>query len=518
MYCHSATSSGGPVDDSHLPAEASSECTSPCRDPESPLSHTDLERFQLRTEELIAGKGCPQAPGVDFDSMASRPALPTPLDQESLLTIYQTLEDRLAELEESLEDLFRSYEQEFLDIRQLLTEVGASITSVNTGSQSSSSASTEIDIENDEVASDLDSLVATEQEVALEALPLEQYVQNWRNGGLIIVENLSDQARTRDIHPLFQSCGTITYLELHGADKSRPHVNTRHAYIHFAEYSQAAAAHRRYHGFHFQSKSLMVFLLSMSTVRGEPGKPYTGPALEILNFAGGSNYASPQADYLQDANADLRQLLDHLNVSAPLQESESGPNTYSLKPNLTTKISALSWRRTSVSNHAKNTDADPPQQSVNHREENFVETNSLLKRQPGAYVPPAVPKHEASTIVGTDDKDSSQPHPVTRILKRGEPLPTEYFKSGVVSHEAFFFERLDVADMVDDGKQKLSRSRRAAVIDDDSDDEEGGVPLFETTVGRRRHANTITKVGNSGFLFATLLCSVAFLGVVDFSA
>ncbi|KAL8812077.1 MAG: hypothetical protein Q9200_001312 [Gallowayella weberi] len=417
-----------------------------CRDLESPLDQMDLEHFRLRTVELVPL-----------------------LDQQSLVAIYQGLEDRLAYLEESLEDLFKSYGLDILEIRNLLTQVGESINNNETRSQSTSTSPMDVSVEGDEVAYELDTLELNMQVAALEASPLERYVQNWHAGGLIIVENLGDQARMRDIHGLFNSFGTITYLELHGADKSKPHTNTRHADIHFAEYNQAVKAHQNFHGHCFQNQTLMVFLLSTSTVRGEPGKPYVGSALEVLNFAGGSNYASPEPDYLQDANEDLTQILGVLDLT--------GPSTHSLQPNLTEKSATSSWRRTSVSGTVIAND-DIPQACPDNDAAVWAQFEPLPMRQAGVYVPPALRKRKANVLVDTDEANSSRPHPAMKILKRGEPLPIENFKSSIVESAGSNSKRLDIEDFLYKGKKNLSRSRYAAIEDvSDSDDEEGGVRL-----------------------------------------
>ncbi|KAL8682428.1 MAG: hypothetical protein Q9186_001549 [Xanthomendoza sp. 1 TL-2023] len=468
-------SSDGAFDHLEPLARSCSECPSPCRNLESPLDQTDLNRFQLRTAELAAGVGRPPISGADCKATVPRSVISTPLDQWSLVAIYQSLEERLADLEGSLVQLFESYELEILEMRNLLTQVGESITREEIRSQATSSSLTDVSIEGDEVAYELDGLGLMKQVAPLEASPLEasileRYVQKWHAGGLIIVEKFGDQARMRDIHALFNSFGSITYLELHGADKSRPHINTRHAYIHFAEYSQAVKAHQNIHGHTFQNQVLMVFLLSTSTVRGEPGKPYVGPALEVLNFAGGLNYASPEADCLRDVNEDLTQLFEVLDPT--------GPNTHSLKPILPTNSAASSWRRPSVSGTAIANDADLVQGYPDNDVAVLSEIQPLPMRQAGAYVPPPLRKRKASAVVDTDDNTtSSRPHPAMKILKRGEPLLSENFKSGMVQSTGSDFKRLDIKDFVYQGKKKMGRFGHTAV-DDDSDDEEGGVRLL----------------------------------------
>lgn len=289
----------------------------------------------------------------------------------------------------------------------------------------------------------------------------QQYIQAWHNGGLIIVENLSDHARTRDIHALFHSCGTITYLELHGADKSKPHVNSRYAYIHFAEYNQAVTAVQDHHGAYLHDRALMVFLLSTDTVRGEPGVPYLGTALEILNFAGGQNYASPDADF-HHANEDLQKLLEHLDTTtAPQQQTAMEPSTYSLRPSLTAKT-AVSWRRIDAplveTEAVSKTDAMgrvPSDETAPQTPHTILaEIKPLAVGQPGAYVPSKTRKRKASSDADdVGDSDSNPSHPVMRILKRGEPpLSGNAFQSAAVDGRECKFARLDGEDFVHEGR------------------------------------------------------------------
>ncbi|KAL8806692.1 MAG: hypothetical protein Q9182_001220 [Xanthomendoza sp. 2 TL-2023] len=461
MFCESEaatvaeTSSDGAFEHVQPAADSCSDCTNQCRDLESPLDQTDLEHFRLQTAELVAGIGCSSNARADCKSTVRRWSISPLLDQRSLVAIYQGLEDRLADLEESLEELYKSYDLEILEIRNQLKQIAESITSDRTQPQSSSPSPWDVSIEADEVAYELDSLELNKQVAALEASPLERYVQKWHAGGLIIVENLSDHARMRDIHDLFNSFGTITYLELHGPDKPRTHIRTRHAYIHFAEYNQALKAHQNLHGHCFQKQVLMVLLHSTSTVRGEPGKPYVGSALEVLNFAGGSNYASPGADYLQDANEDLTQLLKLL--------AASGPSTYLIH---CSQISQKSLPRLPGDGQA----------CLDNDAAMLEQIEPLPMRQAGAYVPPALRKPKANALADTDETNSSRPHPAMKILKRGEPLPSESFKSGMVHSAGPDSKRLDIEDFLHKGKKNLSQSRYAA-IDDVSDDEEGGVLL-----------------------------------------
>ncbi|KAL8774763.1 MAG: hypothetical protein Q9209_000702 [Squamulea sp. 1 TL-2023] len=493
MYCNNpgigpnAASLHETLDQSQAPW---SEYPSPCRNPESPLDQRDLDRFQRRTAKLVtASIGYSQDIGVNTlaklprqestATVSDSPLLPNP---QSLLKLCQRFEIKLAHLELAKEELLKSFELDVQEMRSLLMELSGTTTTADIDSPAKNSPCSEVSLDSDTVYSLPSSPSATPQDITTEAM---HYTQNWHNGGLIIVENLSEKTRTRDIHGLFQSCGTVTYLELHGADKSKPHVNTRYAYIHFAEYNQAICALQDYHGTLFQGRKLMVFIHSKLDVRGEPGKPYHGSALEILNFAGGQNYASPEADYLQDANEDLQQLLNDLDTTTP-QHSDLECSTYSLKPNLNGKTTA-SWRRTEAPNAegaiapsidatSEEADIKTLRQPSNASNLNLVEMKPLPVGQPGAYIPPVIQKRRGSAIADTYDASSRQPDPAMRILKRAEPLPADIFRSGMVNREERNFQRLAVEDFLVKGKPKVSPSQQA-VIDDDVDDEEGGVLL-----------------------------------------
>ncbi|KAL8657214.1 MAG: hypothetical protein Q9226_002131 [Calogaya cf. arnoldii] len=474
MYCNARevgrnpTSSNGSVDHSQPQADPWAEHPSPCRNPESPLDQGDLDRFQRRTITLAANTECSRGPDVDFlatglgiESMPFDLASTLPSDPQSLLTLCQGLENRLAHLEHSKEELVQSLDQDIEEIRGLLMEVTETVTNVDVTPACNSPQGEEesfADSDSDTAADD-QSPCANPQQI----MTPEVYVEAWHHGGLIIVENLSDHARTRNIHALFGSCGTITYLELHGPDKSKPHINTRYAYIHFAEHNQAVSAVQSHHGALFQDRVLMVFLLStdtVDTVRGAPGVPYRGPALEILNFAGGPNYASPQADFRQEVNQDIRKILGHLDTTAPLEQSGQEPSTYSLKPNLTAKMDA-SWRPTDtrvaeieaapeMDTIAKMTSVEPSQQASHALP---AEVKPLAVGQPGAYVPPKTRKRKASSITGIGDTDSNRPHPVMKVLKRGEPLPHNIFQSGMMNRQGSKFAHLAAEDFVHEGKQ-----------------------------------------------------------------
>ncbi|KAL8784223.1 MAG: hypothetical protein Q9213_004115 [Squamulea squamosa] len=416
------------------------------------------------------------------ESTATLSASPLPSNPQSLLELCLSFETKLAHFESAQEELLKSFKLDIQEMRDLSMELSGTMTTVDIDSPDKSPLCSEVSLDSDTVHSRPSSPGTTPQETTPEAM---HYIQNWHNGGLILVENLSEKTRTRDIHGLFQSCGTITYLELHGADKSKPHINTRYAYIHFAEYSQAICALQDYHGTILQDRKLMVFIHSQLEVRGEPGKPYHGSALEILNFAGGQNYASPEADYLQDANEDLQQLLNRLDIKAPLQQSETERSTCSLKPNLTARTSA-SWRRTEAPDvenaRADNTavpniDAMPEvadikalRQASDASNVNPVETKPLLVGQPGTYISPGLRKRKASAIADISNASSRQPYPAMRILKRDEPLPVNIFRFGMVDRVKSNIARLAVEDLVLKGRQQV-------IVDDDIDDEDGGVVL-----------------------------------------
>ncbi|CAL8575334.1 hypothetical protein XPA_001262 [Xanthoria parietina] len=452
------TSSSGTFDQAQTIAELWSEYPSPCRNPESPLDQQDLDSFQRRTINLAADAGHPQDPDIDLLTTVSGPeSMPAELasemlsDPRTLLKLCRGLEKRLADLEFSKEELVRSLEMEIEEIRGLLTEVSEAVNRDDVRPPCNSPQSEEDSFVQGFALLELQSPSTDPQDFT------QQYNQAWHNGGLIIVENLSDHARTRDIHALFHSCGTITYLELHGADKSKPHVNSRYAYIHFAEYNQAVTAVQNHHGAYFHDRALMVFLLSTDTVRGEPGVPYLGPALEILNFAGGMNYASPDADF-RHANEELQELLEHLDTTAPQQQTAMEPSTYSLGPGFTAKTS-VSWRRTDAplveTEALSKTDMMETVPTIVETSPQtpftiLAEIKPLAVGQPGAYIPPKPRKRKASSVADdVGDTDSSRSHPAMRILKRGEPLPGN---ASAVDRRGFKFARRDVEDFVYEGR------------------------------------------------------------------
>ncbi|KAL8723244.1 MAG: hypothetical protein Q9225_000434 [Loekoesia sp. 1 TL-2023] len=380
------------------------EYSSPFRDPESPLDEQDLERFEVRTAQLASCTddcSChdadldlgfvPRTPDIKPMDMSTEheeepafhdnlpPAMLTLANQQELLAAVERLERRVAFLETSMEQNHNSLEQEVLDASEKLSNgIGIIIELLVSGSHQGNSghlrktqnsayganAHTPNDIKsfpNHRATGTIPENQAASSQPPKSKLSLtEKYTQAWHSGGLILIEHLSEQTPARDIQALFQQFGRITYLELHGADKSRPHIPTRHAYIHYAEYSSALEARRNLHGFPFQNRNLMVFVLSTAVVRGEPGKPYRGSALEILNFNGGSNYAAPGADCFQTENEGLRQLngevalmtvsgADCLQVEDLAQKHAVDTSaTYSLTPTLTAKTAAASWRRMDV--------------------------------------------------------------------------------------------------------------------------------------------------------------------------
>ncbi|KAL8984041.1 MAG: hypothetical protein Q9205_001885 [Flavoplaca limonia] len=433
------------------------EHPSPCRNPESPLDQKDLDRFQHRTTALAANTGYFRDPEISL--LTTPPEIDSMAPPQPLLALCQGLQKRLAHLEFSKDELVRSFEQDIEEIRELLTEVTEAVTRLDDQPPLKSPPSDKGSVASGEMIDFQDPCT-----IAPDTTPeAKQYIQAWHNGGLIIVENLSEYARTRDIHDWFNSCGQITFLELHGADKSKPHVNSRFAYIHFAEYDQAISAVQNHHGALFQDKFLMVFLLSTDPVRGEPGSPYLGSALEILNFAGGHNYASPEADFRRDADRDMLAVLDYLDSTVPLDpESTMEPDT----PKLETETAPMTNTPANASNLETSLEAVNPLPA---------DIQPLAMRQPGAYIPPKTRKRKAGSITGLADTDLSRPCPVKRVLKRGEPL--NMFFSGLVDGQKSKFARLDVADFGNKGKQQSRIGQQAAINDGGINDEEGGVLL-----------------------------------------
>ncbi|KAL8943753.1 MAG: hypothetical protein Q9216_000859 [Gyalolechia sp. 2 TL-2023] len=388
-------------------AREADDFLSPFRDPESPLDEWDLEHFKVKTARLASytdSRSCldsdhvpessPRTPTImpmesliDYEgSSDSYSSLPPPtmtlVDQQDLLAAIDRLERRVAFLETSIEQNHNSLEQQVLEkceklsdgidrIIQLavsglqkeddehLTQTDNPTEGADSNCKPPISLHTAVTAPHDQTTSPQSPMTVLP--------PAEQYIQSWHQGSIILVEHLSEQTPVQDIHALFQPYGRITYLELHGANKSTPHIPTRHAYIHYAERSHALEARRNLHGFRFRNRNLMVFAISTAIVRGTPGDLYTGSALEILNFNGGSNYASPDADCFQVENEGLIQLdgvpvLPEHNTQAQEEVEPERPFsffsdssikahdtkaevTYSLKPAITEKTAAASWRR-----------------------------------------------------------------------------------------------------------------------------------------------------------------------------
>ncbi|KAI4203178.1 MAG: hypothetical protein LQ350_002054 [Teloschistes chrysophthalmus] len=241
--------------------------------------------------------------------------------------IVEAVDARLSCLAEIADEILGSIQREIRGMRELIDDRKAHI-------QQLPDFASEEDVggcpsEEDEAFDD-DLYDATPLAPSRSMTIADRYTEEWHNGGLILVENISDQAGAHDVHAAFHACGEITYVELHGPNASGPHIATRYAYVHFAQPTHATKARHYYHGFEFMDKTLMVFLLSTSHVRGEPGVPYVGTALEILNFNGGQNYKAGEPASSEAAVSGAK--------------ATKQPATRSPKPKLTTQTDFSSWR------------------------------------------------------------------------------------------------------------------------------------------------------------------------------
>lgn len=374
---------------------------SPVRNLESPLDDQDFERFERRTarlasisEESVHYGSMPPTPRIrpvvslDNDDLGQEASdtsaeLPPPRvkfsnsSPERMLAVFgwlldsvaafeDAIEDRQSHLEDDMMDRQVSFEQKVLDvlenltvrIEQLigdrlprgnhgqLTETGIRPNGVNVYPQSGSELHT---TNNNHPESNIPVVPWTPSPPPQPQPPLsEKYNQDWHAGGLLLIENISPHTPLRELYALFHPHGRLSYLELHAADKSTPHLPTRHAYIHYFARSRALQACSALHNFPLHGQRLMVFNCSTIMVRGEPGYPYDGPALEILNFNGGLNYASPDADFRRAAAA-LQWSDEERDVGIPVsQPMVATATTYSLKPQLTGKTAAASWRKPDV--------------------------------------------------------------------------------------------------------------------------------------------------------------------------
>ncbi|KAL9586327.1 MAG: hypothetical protein Q9212_000995 [Teloschistes hypoglaucus] len=241
--------------------------------------------------------------------------------------VVDAVDARLSCLAERADEILGSIQREIRGMRELITDRKAHLEQLP-------DFASEEDVEGcmgeGDEAFDDDLYDATPLEL-LRSMPIaDRYTEDWHNGGLILVENISDQAGARDVHAAFHACGEITYIELHGPNASGPHIATRYAYVHFAQPTHATKARHYYHGFDFMDKTLMVFLLGTSHVRGEPGIPYVGTALEILHFNGGQNYKAGKPDSCKAAVSGAK--------------ASEQPGTCSLKPKLRIKTDFSSRR------------------------------------------------------------------------------------------------------------------------------------------------------------------------------
>ncbi|KAI4114079.1 MAG: hypothetical protein LQ338_008059, partial [Usnochroma carphineum] len=321
---------------------------SPLRDPESPLDEGDLHRSEKKTAPLASLPNgghrygsVPPTPIIkpmvsqyDYSDShgTSEPwnSLPPPRSNTPALhgvaAAIFFLVDTCADFEDAIDDRQTSFEDKTEEALRMLAKRIDMLTAQRLPQGNGAQLTNEEDpTDGARTPPQSPSSVSTPDSSAI-----QKYIQDWRKGGLLLVENISNQIPAREIYALFQEYGRVTYLELLGAEKSESHAPVRHAYIHYAELHQAHEARRLLHGFQLQNRRLMVFNLNTASVRGEPGKRYVGRALEILNFN----------DY------DLREVSWEQDAQMPVWEPTA---TYSLKPQLTAKTAAASWRTTDVS-------------------------------------------------------------------------------------------------------------------------------------------------------------------------
>ncbi|KAL8703424.1 MAG: hypothetical protein Q9201_003395 [Fulgogasparrea decipioides] len=407
---------------SNSPVTARSLISNPFRDPESPLDTGDVEQYKAETDELIrraTSSICQQAdfmlrpvravptikppmPSSEEDDpensyyFSDDPASPilTASSDEELDTIDDPLEIRIACLESFVEETLSSFLLQIQEIRRLLADRNGRSSELADNNQTAVSTSA--------VPS------AIPQQSASAITLARQYTQDWHSGGLILVENIPEHTSARGILALFQSMGIITYLELHGPDKSGPHIPTRHAFIHFADPDEAANARKHYHGFRFQGKTLMTFSLSTNTVRGVPGQPYVGPALEILNFHGGPNYIAPE---MSDT------------AVAPLEFKRQKTPTYShnVKPKLTLDTNVAAWRQAVVPRPVAVPQKAKPKLTINTDVPN---ADAIPDEQETSVV---VPIAELLNPTSAQPQSLFFPSPQT-----GEPSSLDVLKSGVI--------------------------------------------------------------------------------------
>ncbi|KAL8694864.1 MAG: hypothetical protein Q9218_000528 [Villophora microphyllina] len=363
-------------------------------------------------------------------------------------------EARLCCLEDIIDEMVEPFRREIADIRELLNHW-----KVHTEQLSDLESEQEVHEEPTEAdeASDDDLYDATPREATPPKSFADRYTNDWHKGGLILVENISDKAGVSDLHAVFHACGDITYLELHGPNhSSAPYIATRHAFIHFAGPQQAFNARKYYHQFAFMETSLRVFLLGTGHVRGKPGVPYTGTALEVLNFNGGQNYKADGSDPSE--------------VMPTTTEATGKPATFSLKPKLTIKTDVPSWRSIVAPKAAPvkpkltiNTEVPKVEDAAETQVPLAPVSNLLLQARNASKRPRRVPKPKLTinTQVPRADLATGEvppaPEPVNRIFRpvavKAQPskAQTTYGESDLVRFTADVASYIDAAgDAADD--------------------------------------------------------------------
>ncbi|KAI4190230.1 MAG: hypothetical protein LQ348_003694 [Seirophora lacunosa] len=394
------------------------DLSSPLRDPELPLDEGDLQRFDMRTTRMASlSDNCSEFASIpptpylqptvseddDYDrlsdSLSSLPrplsagpgwpwgsydrfsdslsSLPRPLSAEpgwqGVDTAHNHIACQCCEFKGMIEDRQIQHEERVADvIGKLITRIDELIAQRLPPRESHQLTEAQPNINSatshplggrPQASREPTSTISAPQTPDPEPTVLELYTQAWRKGGLILVENIPDSAPARVLHALLEQCGRITYLELHGANKSGPYLPTRHAYIHYAVRSEALSACTIMHGVRLKTKTLMVFPLNTGAVRGEPGAPYIGPAIEVLNFNGGPNYTSPEA--FRDLCQVHENEYEDKDTSMPASRPTTRAATYSIRPQLTAKTAAASWRTPGADTASEEVVGQLPGESAN---------------------------------------------------------------------------------------------------------------------------------------------------------
>ena len=170
---------------------------------------------------------------------------------------------------------------------------------------------------------------------------LAQNAPNCQNGGMILVYYLPDNTTARDIYALFKDCGVITHiiLQLRSDTNSTVSSSFPRAYIHFTERHHIYQTCAFFDGFLYKNKVMKVAARPQQKIRDTPGLLYVVPSLELISFSPADGCG---LDGMSEA---CRDQVENPPTQTHKSTELAEPASYSLKPTLTHKTAASSWRR-----------------------------------------------------------------------------------------------------------------------------------------------------------------------------